>query len=126
MNMLNELEFLQCGGGSGGGGGIIMCWTGPGISAHRWRHICKLIARSISGITDGTILSKLTQCKSSLQDKLAILNRLDEEILDVATEDEVEDEIKLGDVFKEKERVVVIHHDNNSHPGTGTRKLHYF
>ena len=61
-----------------------------------------------AGGTDDTTLSKLTQCKSSLQDKLDVLNRLDEELLDLVTEDEVEDEIGHADVFKEKVRVVMI------------------
>ena len=58
-----------------------------------------------TGVTNA-ILSKLTQCKSSLQDKLYILNRLDE-ILDLVTEDEVENEIKQADIFNEKIRVMI-------------------
>ena len=45
------------------------------------------------GVTD-TVLSKLTQCKLLLQDKLDILNCLDEEIPDLVTE-EVEDDKRM-------------------------------
>ena len=61
-----------------------------------------------AGVTDNAILSKLTQCKSSLQDKLDILNRLDEEIFDLVTEEEIENEIEHADIFKERMRVVMI------------------
>ena len=44
-------------------------------------------------------LSKLTQCKSSLLDKLLILDHLDEEILDLVMEEEVENEIEQADIF---------------------------
>ena len=52
-------------------------------------------------------MSKLTQCKTSLQDKQDKLNRLDEEILDLVTE-EVEKEIEQANIFTEKIRVVMI------------------
>ena len=48
-----------------------------------------------------TDLVRLTQLKLSLQEKLDILKRLDEEILKAPEEDKVEDEIKQAESFKE-------------------------
>ena len=43
----------------------------------------------------------------TLQEKLEILTRLDEEILEAVEEEEVEEEIGHADVFKEKVRMAV-------------------
>ena len=78
-----------------------------------------------TGIIDSLILSKLTQCKTSLQYKLDKLNRLDEEILVLVTEEEVEKEIEQANIFTEKICVVMIDVDrainSQTKPPTPTR-----
>ena len=69
-------------------------------------------SRESAGTVEPPNLAKLTQCKSSLQEKLALLNRLDDEILDLIKEDEVEKEIEQADMFKERMRLVIIDFDN--------------
>ena len=76
-----------------------------------------------TGVIDSSILSKLTQCKMSLQDKLDKLNRLDEEILDLVTE--VEKIIEQADIVTQKIRVEMIDVDrainSQTKPPTPTR-----
>ena len=45
-------------------------------------------------------------------EKSDLLNRLDNEILDLIKEDEVEKEIERADMFKERMRLVIIDVDN--------------
>lgn len=42
-----------------------------------------------AGVKDSTIFIKIDSIKSSFQDKLDVLNRLNEEILDLDTEEEI-------------------------------------
>ena len=58
--------------------------------------------------------------KLSLEEKLATLARLDEEILELVNEDELEGEIEQADVFKEKVQLVVIKLEQAIRPVTGT------
>ena len=53
-------------------------------------------------------LTKLKQCKMALEEKLEVVKRCDEEILELTREDDVENEIEQADVFKEKVQRAVI------------------
>ena len=71
----------------------------------------------------GFNMAALKQYKLTLQEKLEILTRLDEEILEAVEEGEVEEEIGHADVFKEKVRMAVFNIDTVI-PHTHTPALH--
>ena len=72
----------------------------------------------------GFNMAALKQYKLTLQEKLEILTRLDEEILQAVEEEEVEEEIGHADVFKEKVRMAVFNIDTVI-PHTHTPALHH-
>ena len=72
----------------------------------------------------GFNMAALKQYKLTLQEKLEILTRLDEEILEAVEEEEVEEEIGHADVFKEKVRMAVFNIDTVI-PHTHTPALHH-
>ena len=59
-----------------------------------------------------TNLTKLTQCKLALEEKLEIVKRFDSKILELVSEDEVENEIEQADVFGERVQRAVIDANN--------------
>ena len=50
----------------------------------------------------GSVITKLMQCKLTLEDKLVIMQRYDNEILELIGDQEVEDEIDQADTFNER------------------------
>ena len=59
-----------------------------------------------------TNLTKLTQCKLALEEKLEIVKHFDSEILELVSEDKVESEIEQADVFGERVQRAVIDANN--------------
>ena len=55
-----------------------------------------------------SVLTKLMQCKLSLQGKLDTVRQLDDEILELVDDADVDDEIEQADIFNEKLQVAII------------------
>ena len=55
-----------------------------------------------------SVVTKLEQCRITLKEKLEILKRLDEEILELVEDGEVDDEIEQADTLKERIHVAII------------------
>ena len=67
------------------------------------------VYETIEAITDTErYVTKLTQCKHTLKEKLETLKRIDGEILELVNEDDITDEIDQADVFKEKIQQAII------------------
>ena len=60
----------------------------------------------------GSDLTRLTQCKLTLEEKLTTVKQLDAEILDLVQEDKLESEIEQADVFAERAQRVIIDANN--------------
>ena len=60
----------------------------------------------------GSDLTRLTQCKLALEEKLTTVKQLDAEILDLVQEDELESEIEQADVFAERVQRAIIDANN--------------
>ena len=56
----------------------------------------------------GSVITKLMQCKLTLEDKLVIMQRYDNEILELIGDQEVEDEIDQADTFNERVHRAII------------------
>lgn len=83
------------------------------------------------GSGEGPNLSRLRQQKVSLTEKLELLSKLDDELIEVVTEEELEAEVEQADIVREKIRVCVNdidqaleHRSKGRAPGRdGTRSL---
>ena len=60
----------------------------------------------------GSDLTRLTECKLALEEKLTTVKQLDAEILDLVQEDELESEIEQADVFAERVQRAIIDANN--------------